>query len=334
MEISLIKPIRLLLSGVEQVNNNNLDIKVPIEFEDEIGIVTKAFNKMVYSIKTSKLQLESYTENLENMVTDRTIDLQKALEDLKKAQTKLIENEKLASLGSLIAGLAHEINTPLGVSLTAASYLDKETATINNLIKNGDLRKEQLNKYLSICIDSAQIILSNLNRSTELIQYFKKVSSDYSSENEKVFNLEGVILNTIQILKTKTINRVAINLNCDKTIEIKSYPLTITQIIQSLIENSLNHAFDNQIDAEINIDVIKSDNELTIRYSDNGTGITDNNIKKIFEPFYTTKRNKGHIGLGLHIVHNLVVHSLNGVIDAHNLNNGFEVVITFPVNFQ
>jgi len=285
-------------------------------------------------------EIKKLNEDLEKRVKERTEELEKINKDLeqtldylKKTQQQLIESEKMASLGSLVAGVAHEINTPIGVGITAASFIEKNVKKILDDFKNNQLKRSELENMLFTANDSINIILSNLNRAAELITSFKKVAVDQTTEERRGFNikeyLKEIVISLKPKLKKKDINIV---INCDADIEIDSYPGLFSQIFTNLIMNSLIHGFEYKENGEISIEVVKDDGDLLFIYKDNGKGIQKENIKRIFDPFWTTKRSEGGTGLGLHIIYNIITQKLNGTIKCESKEGEYTIfTIKIPI---
>lgn len=257
------------------------------------------------------------------------------LEDLVEERSKeLIEAEKMASLGNMVAGAAHEINTPLGVSITAASHLQNMIKNTDGTFKENKLKKSDLESFFGQSNESSDIILNNLNRAGEFVQNFKKLAVDQISEEKRVFNLKeylnGIVLNLYPELKKTSLS---VKINCDEKINLNSYPGIFAQIITNLITNSIHHGFDKNEEGVISIDIDTSDNQLIILYSDNGKGINKGNLPKIYDPFFTTNRANGGSGLGLNITYNLISRKLNGKINCTSeLGKGVIFTIKLPRN--
>ncbi|MFO7558452.1 MAG: PAS domain-containing sensor histidine kinase [Desulfobacterales bacterium] len=241
--------------------------------------------------------------------------LQESLVFIKRTQQHLVESEKMASLGGLVAGVAHEINTPVGVGVTASSFLEDKTKLFQKLVNDGHLKRSDLEKYLKVAAESSSIIHKNLNRAADLIKSFKQVAVDQSGEVKRKFKLKQYTDELFISLKPKT-KRTShkIRVNCPEDLEIDSYPGVYSQIITNFVVNSLNHGFREDEEGLITIDIKKDGEELLIEYSDNGKGMEEETLKKIFDPFFTTSRGFGGTGLGLHIVYNLVTRTLGGKI--------------------
>lgn len=248
---------------------------------------------------------------------ETNIALQESLEILRQTQKHLVESEKMASLGGLVAGVAHEINTPLGVGLTASSFLADKTEEYEKLFLSGELKRSDLEKLIKISKESSAIMFTNLDRAAELVRSFKQVAVDQSEEDYRTFNFKNHIDDLIVSLRPRfRQNKPSIIVECDSELEIEGYPGVFSQVITNLFMNSLQHGFDDMDQGEILIDIHLSENgnDLYIDYRDNGKGMSKDEEKKVFEPFFTTKRGQGGTGLGMHIVYNLVTQTLGGKI--------------------
>ena len=264
-------------------------------------------------------QLKEINEQLEQKIDDRTNVLQNALRNLNHTQAKLIESEKLASLGRLVSGLAHEINTPLGISVTSSSHCASELNRVQKLYQEDALNEETFAQFLAELEDGLGLINDNLHRAATLIQNFKLSGAIHTANEEEAFELRACIeltLKSLQPLLKK--NRIDCTLAPGPEITLNSYPGAIAQIITNLITNSIHHAFANTIEKKIQLQLEQTPEWITLHYRDNGCGIADEIRPKIFEPFFTTARRTGGSGLGLSIVYNLVTQKLGGeiVIDA------------------
>jgi signal transduction histidine kinase len=258
--------------------------------------------------------------------------LQKALSDLRSATDQMIQSEKLAALGSLVAGIAHEVNTPLGISVTAASHLEELTKTLSGNFAAGTMKKSDLLAYIDSSKETMQIILANLMRAANLIQSFKKIAVDQSSESWQTVDLESylkdiVVSLTPRLKKTK----VKVSIQCPDTLRINTMPGALSQIITNFVTNSLLHGFDEGQEGEITITAKSEKQVVVLTYADNGKGISRENIDKVFDPFFTTARGQGGSGLGLHLVYNIVTRNLGGGITASSApGEGVTFTMTLP----
>lgn len=312
-----------------------------IEF-NEINInflhMAKKIEQREKEILKHKNEIELMNKELEERVIIRTnelydanLELETTLNNLEETQEQLIESEKLASLGNLVTGLAHEINTPLGVVLTIITYLQDLSEKILDKLNDGTLRKSEFVNYLEKSQDSEKLIYDNINRANELVSSFKLVSSDQSSIETRKINLYEYIENIITTLNPQLKRfKILVHLDGDKDIEILTVPLSIYQTIVNIVINSKIHGYDND-EGDIYIHIIKLANSVNVTIEDHGKGIDKDNIKKIFEPFYTTTRGSGGTGLGLNIAYNTIKQNLKGKITCEStLGKGTKFIIELP----
>ncbi len=280
-------------------------------------------------------QLEA--ENNRRRKTESTLittnkDLKNTILELSKAQDRLLEAEKMSSLGQLSAEVSHEINTPIGISITSTSYLADILTKLEQDINAQKLSKRTIDSFIGNAQHSIDLLSNNLQRAAELIASFKQVAVDQTNDKVRLINVAKYLDEIIQSIhpKLKKTNH-SIKINCAPHIEIFTHPGAIAQIIINLIINSIIHGFHNTNRGEMTIDVTVEQQRLVIGYRDNGTGINDEQLEQLFDPFYTTQSDKGGTGLGTHIIKNLVVDTLNGSIDAYSeTGEGLSYRMTFP----
>ena len=241
--------------------------------------------------------------------------LEESLDKLHRTQKEMIHSAKMAALGDLVAGVAHEVNTPIGVSVTAASFLAERTRQIRELYQNGEMKRSDLEKYLSLAEESSASVLSNLERAAELVQSFKKVAADQSSEEKRAFEMKNYLEQILVSLRPqfkRTPHRV--HMDCPEGLMLDSYPGAIMQIMTNLIMNSLIHGFADGLPGEIFVSVESAGDNVVLAYRDTGVGMAQEQKERIYDPFYTTTRGSGGTGLGMNIVYNLVTQTLKGSI--------------------
>lgn len=238
---------------------------------------------------------------------------------LKVTQNELVQTEKMAALGRLVAGIAHEINTPIGIGVTAGSFLKQKTESFQKEYQEEKLTKSSFESYIDNSIQSSEIILTNLERAAQLIQSFKQISVDQSSDEIRTFYLYEYLHNIIRSI-TPTIKMTphSIEVKCPEDIQIESNPGVFYQIFSNLIINSVIHGFESKEHGSIVIEVKRKGINLDIIYKDDGKGLSKNNLEKLFDPFFTTRRASGGSGLGTHIAYNLITQKLNGTITAES----------------
>jgi len=251
---------------------------------------------------------------------------------LKNTQDELVQTEKMASLGRLVAGIAHEVNTPIGIGVTAASHLKKEIKQFHAAFKEESLTQSAFESFIETSSQSSDILMNNLERAAEMIRNFKQVSVDQSSNEIRNFlfkeYLQSIIINLKPALRK---HNHTIDIICSDTLHVESTPGAFYQIFTNLIMNSILHGFEDKEQGHILIKVEHKGTQLDITYKDDGKGMSKPDLKKIFDPFFTTKRSSGGSGLGTHIIYNLVTQKLHGQIAAHSQEGKS---LTFTMHFK
>ncbi len=288
------------------------------------------------NISHQKYQEKELLDNknlLEIRVKERTEELELSFKTLAKAQTELVESKKMASLGSLVAGVAHEINTPVGICITAASNLCELSNDLKADFENEQVTKSGFVKYIDHTEQNAHLIVTNLSRAADLIGSFKQVAVDQSSELLRTFYLKAYVAEVLASLSPKFNSRnIIVDFLLENDFEVHISPSAISQILTNLLMNSLIHGFDESDSGKISITVTKINETVVLSYQDSGKGISTEHLKEIYEPFFTTKRGQGGSGLGLNIVYNLVHQSLNGSINCSSKEkDGALFTIEFPI---
>lgn len=288
-------------------------------------------------------QLKSFNEELEKQVQERTLALESSnhrltetLDQLKNTQSMLVENEKMAALGSLVAGVAHEINTPLGIAVTAASVLEQEIEYLLTAYDNNQLKRSELEHFRQAATTGEKMLRGNLQRAAELISKFKLVAVDQSSEQFRRFNLKQHIADILLSMAPYTKKYPhQITVDCPDDLVINSDPSAFFQIITNLVTNSYQHGLDPEQPGTVRLLVEKTTSNLTFTFSDNGRGISQELIDTFANPFVTTDRASGCSGLGTHIIHNLVSQKLAGQLTTRTgPDQGLTYVIELPFDNQ
>lgn len=289
----------------------------------------------IFRIFTTKTRRELFDDlNAKNRQLEVEIEERKAAEEsAMQAQRDLIAKEKLAALGGLVAGIAHEINTPVGIGVTAASHLNEAIRDFTALYEGGGMRRSDLEEFLKSARESNGMVEENLLRASQLIRSFKEVAVDQTADDEREFILRDYAEQVVTSLSPKLRNRaVTISLDgIDPALHLQTAPGPISQILTNLIVNSLVHGFDAEQAGRITIAARNQSGALELSYSDNGKGISPANQAKIFEPFFTTKRSHGGSGLGMHLVYNIVTKKYSGTIRCESeLGQGVTFLMHFP----
>jgi len=322
---SIILPLRAIMEAMHSVVNERYD--TPIEgtqARDEIGEMARAvavFRENAIARRKAENELRASKERAE-----------KALEDLREAQQNLIAAEKLAALGGLVAGVAHEVNNPIGISLTVASSFARRCDDFAKEVGLGPLRRSRLEDFLETGRDAANQLVANLQRAGELVQSFKQVAVDRSHADRRQFDLrestDHIIASLRPVLKK---SQLALTVDMPAGIMMDSYPGAYGQVLTNLFLNSVIHAFPNGRIGTITVEARQVRDDIDIFVSDDGIGMSEEVQRRALDPFFTTRRNEGGTGLGLHIIFNLVTQQLGGRLTFESrLGWGTRFRITIP----
>jgi len=318
------KELRLQLTDAPQTTQDGLDALI-----DAYGRSVREQRRLVRV--SDRLQAQLATVNQE--LSRRKAEAEEALANLKAAQESLIQAEKLASLGALVGGVAHEINTPIGIALSCASHLGDAAAALRRLFEADDIGIDDFERFLATLGDTTGLIQTNCERAAELIRSFKQVAVDRTTSERRDFELGSYVRETLASLGPHL--RQAghtVSIDCPGGIAMDSYPGALSQVITNFVMNSLVHAFGPGEAGALRIEIECVDPALVrLTYSDNGHGIPDEHLGRIFDPFFTTRRGAGGSGLGLHIVYNLVTGPLGGTVIAESSGGrGTTFTVTIP----
>lgn len=304
--------------------------ELPEQRSDEFGDVIKGFNRILRKLKS----IIERTREAEEAAHQSEQKSAQAYQDLRQAQVSLLQAERLASLGALVAGVAHEINTPVGITLTSASVLQEATEQVLLAMNTGAVKKSDILNYLETAHESSRLIMANADRAAHLIQSFKQIAADQTSEVRRRFDMKEYIEEVILSLHPRLRpTRIRVTIDCPQTLMVDSYPGAFAQILTNLTMNAVIHAFSDGMEQEGQVTItVKSGGEwIELQFADNGKGIPPEYLDKIFDPFFTTQRSAGGTGLGLNIVFNLVVKQFSGTIAVTStLGQGAKFTIRFP----
>jgi two-component system, NtrC family, sensor kinase len=300
-------------AALKQLQKENRILQKQLERSEADRAKLEHHNRMKEAILKRVI---AEVQDAKNILESKNQDLQFTLEELHDMQDQLVESEKMAALGNLVAGVAHEINTPVGTCITLASTLADETKTFLGAIQTGQLKRSILTRYVDIAQESTHLLLSNLNRAAELVQSFKQVAVDQASLEHRTFDLKAYLEEVIVSL-SPTLKKYPheVIIEGDNGIIIDSYPGAIAQVVTNLVNNSLIHAYPSGDTGRLSFKVTRQAEHVLLNYSDDGCGIPEDHLSKVFDPFFTTARHQGGSGLGLHIVYNLMTQNLHGEIE-------------------
>lgn len=287
--------------------------------------------------QSAETELFNANHHLEKKVEVRTLELTNTLDELHVVQDQLIESEKMAALGGLVAGVAHEINTPLGICITSISHLKTKADQLTKTFDSGDITEEDLTSFLRSADETLNLSQHQLQRTANLVKSFKQVAVDQSIDELSTFNLHDKLEELIISFRHELKNiHATMFIECPKNMLVTTYTGAFDLVITNLTMNSILHGLDEKQNGIIKIEVNQSDeSQIDLMFSDSGCGVPEENRKKIFNPFFTTRRNKGGTGLGLNILYNLVNHKMKGTIKlatdtAQASDVGAAFLITLP----
>ncbi len=349
LQNAITTPIDILVKLVQRISRQrDYSSRAEMHGFRELDILGGAFNNM---LQRTQEHMERQTEaeaeqvklnlSLEEKVQQRTMALKEAnseliqtLEKLHQFQRQMVQNEKMASLGDMVAGVAHEVNTPIGLGVTASTMMLDRLSDMRRSFEDKTLKASSLSKFIAEGEENLNIIYRNLNRAAELISSFKQVAVDQSSENNRIFSFSKLMDEILMSMRPKLrkVNH-QINVHCAPDLVVESKAGPINQVMINLIMNSIIHGFEDIDKGQIDITIeFMDDTKICIEFKDNGKGIPEHLRKRIFDPFVTTKRGQGGSGLGMHLVYNLVTQALNGSISiVSEVDQGVQFRILFPV---
>ena len=337
---TLTKPLGVLSEATYKLADGDYTGEIEIVSNDEIGDLTKQFNQMARKIIESRRSLDKLNKELESKVSLRTLELNnknenliKTIRELKETKEQLIENSMMSLTSRLVAGVAHEINTPLGTAITTNSYLGTIIEDLSSAESNQAINRVEFKEMLEQMHETNSITEKNLVKSVELIESFKNLAIDHYDQSEREFSINDYINSIIFTFKKDIeIGNHLVNLDCPENLRIKSNPSAFLQIFSNLISNSLVHGFENMTKGRIDINIREEDNSLLIRYSDDGLGFKEDMVANIYEPFVSSKKNQGYSGLGMSILYNAVVYTLSGTIKYdREVKEGATFIIRIPI---
>ncbi|MDP4488307.1 HAMP domain-containing sensor histidine kinase [Pseudoalteromonas piscicida] len=342
-------PIEGLSALLQDVSkNHNYSARAPGSNIAELNVLANNLNIMLARTenqlerhKADKQEIKQLNQSLEEKVNQRTIALREANQELLNAlermhqyQNQIIENEKMASLGQMVAGVAHEVNTPIGLGITGSTLLRDKLSDIREAFQTKSLTSKQLERFVNDGIENLDLIYRNLNRAAELVSSFKRLAVSQDLEVNSQIDLSNLLTEVVASMRAElSTKQPEVTIDCDSGLAIESKAGPLQQVLEQLISNSLLHGFKDQQNNSIAITVKPSMGQLAIEYADNGMGVPKAIKKRIFDPFVTTRRGEGGSGLGMHLVYNLVTQALGGSITLdEEFSQGAKFIITLPLS--
>lgn len=346
------KRLNLLMLESSRVAEGKPAFDVVLEGDDEITELAGAFSVMartlsdrVWERDEALRSLDGMNTQLEMKVEARTVELTaanqellalndeliSAIDKLRMTQRQLIESERMAALGGMVSGIAHEINTPLGNAITGVTFLEKERTALETKFLEGRLHRQELEDYIKEVRDLTETITGSLSKVDGLIRSFKSASAEQSTDAKRVFDMKdymAALITSLDYLLKPTGHQL--KLICPEGLTVDSYPAAFSQIISNLLLNSIRHGYPSGRPGVLKLEIRGAENEIILVYSDDGQGMEQSLAERVFEPFTTTRRGQGNMGLGLHLVYNIVKNELGGEIQCDSdIGQGtrFEIVL-------
>jgi signal transduction histidine kinase len=334
---TIARPVAAIALATQEIIKGNFELDLKPEGHDEIGLMTEDFAVMSVQLrrlvsdlehevadhKAAESEIRLLNAELETRVGERTAELNHSLELLRTTQAELVESDKMAALSHLVVGIAHELNTPIGNSLTSSSFLEQQLLQLEKEAEGGTLSRTQFGNYLKILREAAVLNQASLQKASRLVGFFKEMAVNLEADPPAPVNLRNLVEDAIRRIGTQGpagMPRLENRLPPDLVLSTCVVPLT--RAMTAILENSAAHAFHGRNPGTVTVMAERADGWVELRICDDGIGISEGDRKKVFEPFYTTARGGGHVGLGLSIAFNSVVHRLGGTIQCQARDGG------------
>ncbi|MFL0810940.1 MAG: HAMP domain-containing protein [Agarilytica sp.] len=325
-------PLLQLERSAAGIAEGDLETQIPKLGTDEFGVLSNQLERMRGALSRSIHELEERVRERTAELLDVNQELKGTLDKLRHAKDELVQQEKLAALGSLVAGIAHELNTPIGNGLTVATSMSESTENMKETLSSG-MTRANLERYLADMDEGMHLVCLSLEKASELVSSFKQVAVDRTSAQRRSFDLSS-LLNETRVTMATLMKHMPYKLEISQAedVTIDGYPGPLGQVITNLLNNALLHGFDDLDHGTVKIITHPIAEGVQIIVEDNGRGIEGSNLSHIFDPFFTTKLGEGGNGLGLHIVHNIVTAVLGGAIEVTSLvGMGTRFIIKIPL---
>lgn len=324
-----ILPKALSLRSAEELEQINQSLESEIQQREARERELDQRNRQLQA----QIEARTRAEQGEQEALQEKTELERTLRELRAAQARLVESEKLASLGKAMAGIAHEVNTPVGIAVTATSALSGEVAQIEQALKEHSLTESDLQAFLDTARESAKLSETSLHRAAGLLQSVKQVATDQSNDEHRAVELNAYLKLVLDSIKPKYFaSRREVKLDCPDELTVECIPGALSQVVSNLVINALTHAYgpDDEGDVELRVSVQESD--VVLECEDHGRGIPEGLQQKIFEPFFTTRAGDGGSGIGLDLVHTSVTEKLKGSIQLRSgPGAGSLFTVRFPI---
>ncbi|EEX94178.1 ammonium transporter family protein [Vibrio orientalis CIP 102891 = ATCC 33934] len=318
-----------ILHHVAKGNLTNIDI----EPSSDKDIMANSLHSMIVSLRSLINEVEDEIENKAMELEDSEHSIKTLIEKFKRTQDQLMEAEKMSALTGMVVGVAHELNTPLGISVTSLSLLSEQLNDVANKFADKTITTDDLNTFLQVANECVEMIVNNVDRSVSLVSKLKQINQKMTAEEAKAINLKQILDDAVlHVQNTLSAKSIDVDINCEESLQLFLPPISLQCVLEELISNSAVHGFvgkNAQQERIIMLNASEENGKLSIVVEDNGVGISPENQKKIFQPFFTTLRAKGGTGLGMHMVYNICTQKLAGVIDVKSeVNKGTRIALS------
>lgn len=328
-----------MIRASQEIVSGQYTQSIRVSGRDELATLAAHFNTMAHEVTRKIQEITELNQTLEHKVSQRTEELElsnRLLEQniahLKTAHDQLVQAEKLAALGAIVAAVAHELNTPIGNCLTVASTLQYDTAQFEKQLEVDGLRRNQLSDYLAAVGEGTALLLRGLERAVKLVTNFKQVAVDQTGENRRTFDLKEVIDGVVALMTSSLRSKpYQLELDIPPALIMDSYPGPIEQIVANLINNAVLHGFEGRDHGTMRLSATPEEDAVRLIFSDDGVGMSDEVLHHIFDPFFTTRLGRGGSGLGMSITYNLVTGLLGGRVEVSSqLGQGSTFTLVLP----
>ncbi|USD34367.1 ammonium transporter [Vibrio coralliilyticus] len=317
---------------LHHVAKGNLDDVAVVPSSDK-DVMANSLHSMIVSLRSLIDEVEDEIENKAMQIETSEHSIQTLIEKFKRTQDQLMEAEKMSALTGMVVGVAHELNTPLGISVTSLSVLSEQLDEVAKKFVQKTITTEDLNRFLTVANECVEMVVNNVERSVDLVSKLKQINQKMTTEEPKLVDLKQMIIDAVlHVNETLLDKSIDVDIQCDESLQVFLPPISLQCVIEELLNNSALHGFNGEGLSHERVIIVNAkeiNGKINIVIEDNGVGITPENQKKIFQPFFTTLRARGGTGLGLHMVYNICTQKLAGAINVQSeVNKGTRIALS------
>ncbi|WP_239874490.1 ATP-binding protein [Vibrio sp. Isolate25] len=317
---------------LHHVAKGNLDDVAVVPSSDK-DVMANSLHSMIVSLRSLIDEVEDEIENQAMQIETSEHSIQTLIEKFKRTQDQLMEAEKMSALTGMVVGVAHELNTPLGISVTSLSVLSEQLDEVAKKFVQKTITTEDLNRFLTVANECVEMVVNNVERSVDLVSKLKQINQKMTTEEPKLVDLKQMIIDAVlHVNETLLDKSIDVDIQCDESLQVFLPPISLQCVIEELLNNSALHGFNGEGLSHERVIIVNAkeiNGKINIVIEDNGVGITPENQKKIFQPFFTTLRARGGTGLGLHMVYNICTQKLAGAINVQSeVNKGTRIALS------